>query len=62
MTPDRYEWTVVLCNERQGFQKTRRVNAEEYTEAVRLAYFGLQTRGYDPASFTVIELRRGTTV
>lgn len=55
----RHEWTVTLSNDRQGFRKTRTVDAVRITEAVALANEELRREGYDPAAFVAIFAERG---
>ena len=57
-----YEWRVVFRNERMGFAKTVEPVAVQHAHAVHLAWQQLREKGYEPAEFDIIELKRGRLV
>jgi hypothetical protein len=58
----KYEWRVVLRNERQGFQKTVSIDATDYAQAVERAMDSIAAQRYDTREFEPISIERRAIV
>lgn len=62
----KHEWRVTLRNDKQGFVKTKTVDAVGYSQAITWAMDELAKDGYKPypqdGEFEVVEIKRGKAV